>query len=122
MKEYTLIFNNPFKNGFRFTKKEFLVFDYMLDCTSAADAKAQEGGHILIITHDFSETLKKERGVSYKTIQNCITKLVKKGVYRKVQGVAHVYQLNPNYYGKVLNENELEDIYSLREKDLFITK
>ena len=115
MKEYTLIFNNPIRNGLKLTKCEFLVFDYILDNTSAADSVAQEGGQIFIISKEFLDLLKKERNVTENVVRSCITKLRKKNIIRKIDGVSHVYQLNPFYYGKVYDENNLYDVYQLRE-------
>lgn len=115
MKEYTLIFNNPIKDGLKLTKCEFLVFDYILDNTSAADSIAQEGGQIFIISKDFLDNLKVERNVTENVVRSCITKLRKNNIIRKINGVSHVYQLSPFYYGKVYDENNLEEVYKLRE-------
>lgn len=119
MKQYCIIYKNPFVNGFKLTKLEFLVFNEMLDVTSAADSESQEGGHLLIFSKEFEERIKNNTNISENVARSAMTKLIKRGVYRKVQGVAHVYQLNPWMYGKINDESE-KDIIALRNRDLFV--
>ena len=119
MENYTIIYKTPFINGFKLTKLEFLAFQEMLNATSPADKLAQEGGHLLILSSEFEKQLKNNINVSEGVARSAMTKLVKNKVYRKVKGVAHIYQLNPKYYGKVYNSEDQSDIIALREKNLF---
>ena len=81
MKQYCIIYKNPFLNGFKLTKLEFLVFNEMLDATSSADSEVQEGGHLLIFSKEFEERLKDNINVSENVARSAMTKLVKRGVY-----------------------------------------